>query len=277
MGHAIHAWAALVGALLCAAAASPAHTAEPPPRAGTIIVGIPRAHFVVLGADRLWTSALARPTDPAWERRGQQVKIARHDSLPLAIAAAGLATLGPRQDTVDYIRELITPLDRSSLRFDTIVGRLQPVLQAKLRAVRDPARRALAANPADAEAKVRLKVARLTLFIAYVSGGRATLGWVQIADSWKARRQSPPRGAVAWPDALDRFYTRGPFAGAPALYGYSIQEPERLAEHVRRVIEKGIQEDTRINQDRDRHVGGPVDVVLIDATGARCMRPCSPP
>ena len=245
-------------------------------RTGTIIIGVPRAEFVVLGADRLWTNALPRPGDAPWERRGQQVKIARHASLPLAIAAAGLGTLGPQQDTVAYIRELITPLDRSSLRFETIVERLRPTLHEKLRAVRDPARRALAANPADATARTRLRAAQLTLLIAYVTGGRATLGWVQMADDWKAKRESQPRGAVAWPGALDRFYTKGPFAGAAALYGYSIQEPTKVAQHVRRVIEAGIQEDARLNQDRDRHVGGPVDVVLVDATGARCVPACSP-
>jgi hypothetical protein len=205
------------------------------------------------------------------------VKIARHDSLPLAVAAAGLGTLGPRQDTVEYIRELITPLDGASLSFDAIVGRLRPPLQESLRAVRDPARRALAADPADAEAQTRLKVARVTLLIAYVTAGQATLGWMEIHDTWRAERAAPPRGAVAWPDALDPFYKTGPFASAAAIFGYSIREPARLAEHVRRVIEMGIQEDARINLDRDRHVGGPVDVVLIDAKGARCVPPCSPP
>jgi hypothetical protein len=276
MGHMFPALTVLVGALLCLAGTSSGRP-EPPLRAGTIVIGIPRENFVVLGADRLWTSALPKPGDPSWERRGQQVKIARHDSLPLAVAAAGLATLGPRQDTVEYVRELITPLDGASLSFDAIVGRLQPPLQESLRAVRDPARRALAANPADTEAQVRLKVARLTLLVAYVTAGQATFGWIEIHDTWKAKRASPPRGAVAWPDALDAFYTRGPYASAEAMFGYSIQEPARLAAHVRRVIEGGIQEDARLNLDRDRHVGGPVDVVLVDSEGARCVPPCSPP
>jgi hypothetical protein len=52
-----------------------------------------------------------------------------------------------------------------------------------VQAVRDPAKRALATNPADAEAKIRLKVARLTLVVAYVVAGRATLGWAQLEDS----------------------------------------------------------------------------------------------
>ena len=82
---------------------------------------------------------------------------------------------------------------------------------------------------------------------------------------------------MAWPDALDSFYNGGPLAGAAAMFAYSIQEPARLAQHVRRVIEEGIQEDARINLDRDRHVGGPVDVVMVDAKGARCVPSCSPP
>jgi hypothetical protein len=82
---------------------------------------------------------------------------------------------------------------------------------------------------------------------------------------------------VVWPDSLDHFYIRGPFAGATALFGYSIEEPARLAEHVRRVIEAGIREDARLYQDGDRHVGGPVDIVLIDTKGARCVPSCSSP
>ena len=81
---------------------------------------------------------------------------------------------------------------------------------------------------------------------------------------------------AAWPDALDPFYRRGPLAGATALFGASLQEPAKLAEHVRGVIEAGIREDARLNQDRDRHVGGPVDVVLIDARGAAACRRAPP-
>ena len=266
-----------VAAMVCCLAGAALGSAEPPLRTGTIILGVPRAQFVVLGADRLWTNALAKPGDPPWDRRGQQVKIARHGSLPLAIAAAGLGTLGPQQDTMAYIGELITPLDRSSLGFDAIIERLRPPLHEALRAVREPARRALATNPSDAEARARLKAARLTLIVAYVAGDGATLGWLQIEDDWTAKREAPPRGAVAWPSALDRFYLEGPFAGAAALFGYSIQEPGRLAEHVRRVIDAGIREDARVNLEGDRHVGGPVDVVLVDAKGARCVPPCSSP
>lgn len=266
----------IAGVLLCLVALAIGPTPATPLRTGTIVIGVPRAQFVVLGADRLWTNALPRSGDAPWERRGQQVKIARHPSLPLAVAAAGLGTLGPEKDTVAYVRELITPVDRASLRFETIVERLRPSLHEKLRAVRDPAKQALAANPADAEAQIRLKAARLTLLIAYVADGRATLGWVQIADDWSAKRESPPHGAVAWPAVLDPFYTKGPFAGGSALFGYAIQEPTKLAAHVRRVIEAGIREDARVNQDGDRHVGGPVDVVLIDAAGTRCVPSCSP-
>jgi hypothetical protein len=246
-------------------------------RTGTIIMGVPRADFVVLGADRFWSNALPRLYDTLTERQGRQVKIALHESLPLAVAAAGIATLGPEQDTVEHIRRLIAPLDRSRLNFDTLVELLRTDLHERLQAVRGPAKRALASNPADAEAKIRLKVARLTLIVAYVAGTNATLGWIEIEDRWTAKREAPPRGAVAWPDALDDFYTRGPFAGATALFGHSIQEPAKLAEHVRHVIEAGIREDARLYQNRDRHVGGPVDVVLIDAKGARCIPSCSRP
>jgi hypothetical protein len=267
---------ALAAALLCLVGAAFAG-AEPPLRTGTIIIGVPRSHFVVLGADRLWTNALTKPGDPPWDRQGRHIKIARHPSLPLAVAVAGLGTLGPQQDTVAYVGELIASLDRSALRFDAIVERLRPPLHEALRGVREPARRALATNPSDAEAGTRLKVARLTLIVAYADADQATLGWLQIEDDWKANREAAPRGAVAWPNALDGFYRTGPFAGAPALFGYSIQEPGRLAEHVRRVIEAGIREDARVNLESDRHVGGPVDVVLVDGKGARCVPSCSPP
>ena len=125
--------------------------------------------------------------------------------------------------------------------------------------------------------RIRLKVARLTLLVAYVASGHATLGSLEIDDRWTAKLAAPPRGAVAWPDALDTFYGQGPFAGATAMFAPSIQEPMKLGEHVRRVIEAGIREDARLYRNGARHVGGPVDVVLIDAKGARCVPPCSPP
>ena len=124
---------------------------------------------------------------------------------------------------------------------------------------------------------MRLKVARLTLVVAYVEAGRATLGWAQLDDEWNAKRESAPHGAVAWPDSLDRFYTKGPFAGGANLFGYSVQEPAKLVEHVRRVIQAGIHEKAWLNHGRNRQVGGPVDVVLIDAKGARCVPSCPPP
>jgi hypothetical protein len=250
---------------------------ELPLRTGTIIMGVPRAGFVVLGADRLWSNALPKIDDPPSERQGRQVKIAVHDSLPLAIAAAGIATLGSEQDTIEHIRTLIAPLDRSRLNFDTIVELLRVDLQEKLEAVRGPAKRALEKNPNDAVARIRLKVAHLTLLIGYVANGRATFGTLELADGWKAKQEAPPRGAVAWPDALDDFYAGSPYAGTAAMFGAAIQEPAKLAAHVRRVIEAGIREDARLYKPSDRHVGGPVDVVLIDATGARCVPSCSPP
>ena len=249
--------------------------AEPPLRTGTIIMGVPRTSFVVLGADRLWSSALPRLDDSPSQRQGRQAKIAMHDSLPLAIAAAGIATLGPEQNTVEHIGHLIAPLEASRLDFDTIVELLRTDLHEQLRAVREPARRALAKNPTDAEAKIRLKVARLTLLVAYLASGHATLGSLVIDDRWTAKQVEPPRGAVAWPDALDAFYTHGPFADATAMFGVSIQEPAKLAAHVRRVIEAGIREDARLYESGNRHVGGPVDIVVIDATGAHCIPACS--
>jgi hypothetical protein len=269
-------FAVLALGLTCVGAAAPAHAA-PALRTGTIIMGVPRDSFVVLGADRLWSNALPRSDDRPSERQGRQVKIAVHDSLPLAIAVAGIATLGPEQDTVEHIRRLIAPLDRSRLSFDAIVELLRTSLLEKLQAVRGPAKHDLANNPADAAAKIRLNVARLTLLVAYVTAGRATLGSLTLDDRWRAKRETPPHGAVAWPDALEHVYTRGPYSGAAALFGYSIEKPARLAEHVRRVIDAGIREDARLYQPRDRHVGGPVDVVLIDIHGVRCVPSCAPP
>ena len=251
--------------------------AEPPLRAGTIIMGVPRDRFVVLGADRLWSNALPKVDDAPGERRGRQVKIALHPTLPLAIAAAGIASLGPEQDTVEHIRRLIAPLDASRLDFDAIVELLRPDLQEQLRAIREPAKRALARNAADTAARIRLKVARLTLLVAYVARGRATLGTLEIDDRWTARLTESPRGAIAWPGALDQFYAASPYARASAMFAADVQEPAKLADHVRRVIEAGIREDERRYQGADRHVGGPVDVVLVDARGARCVPACAAP
>jgi hypothetical protein len=60
------------------------------------------------------------------------------------------------------------------------------------------------------------------------------------------------------------------------MYGAAIQDPAKLAQHVRRVIEAGIREDARLYEPGHRHVDGPVDVVVIDASGARCVPGCPP-
>jgi hypothetical protein len=253
------------------------HRDESPLRTGTIILGVPRDHFVVLGADRLWTNVLPKVDDPVDERQGLRVKIARHETLPLAVAVAGIASLGPEHDTMEHVRGLIAPLTASRLNFDTVAEVLRADLMEELQAIREPAKRALATNPADAVAQVKLKTARLTLLVASVSAGRATLGTLELEDRWTAKLAEPPRGAAAWPDALDAFYFQGPYRGATAMFGTSIQNPLELATHVRRVIEAGVREDSRLYASEDRHVAGPVDVVLIDAKGARCVPPCSPP
>ena len=58
----------VIGLALLGVLSSSFAGAEPELRAGTIIMGVPRAHFVVLGADRFWTSALPRPDDTLAER-----------------------------------------------------------------------------------------------------------------------------------------------------------------------------------------------------------------
>jgi hypothetical protein len=270
-------WRAALGLLILGLIGFEAAPVDPPLRTGTIVMGVPRDRFVVLGADRLWSNALPKVDDPPSERQGRQLKIAVHEKLPLAVAVAGIASLGPEQDTVERIRALIAPLDRSRLHFDGIVEVLRADLQERIEAIRGPARRALEKNPNDAAARIRLRVAQLTLLIGYVADGRAVLGTLELADGWKAKQQAPPRGAVAWPDALDDFYAGSPYARASAMFGAAIQSPAKLAQHVRRVIEAGIREDARLYEPDYRHVDGPVDVVVIDATGARCVPGCQRP
>jgi hypothetical protein len=270
-------WRAALSLLILGLIGLEAAPGDPPLRTGTIVMGVPRDRFVVLGADRLWSNALPKVDDPPSERQGRQAKIAVHETLPLAVAVAGIASLGPEQDTVQRIRTLIAPLDRSRLHFDAIVEVLRADLQDRIEAIRGPARRALEKNPNDAAARIRLRVAQLTLLIGYVADGRAVLGTLELADGWKAKQEAPPRGAVAWPDALDDFYAGSPYARASAMFGAAIQSPAKLAQHVRRVIEAGIREDARLYEPDYRHVDGPVDVVVIDANGARCVPGCQRP
>ena len=57
-------WRVLLGLALLGILAVEAGPGQPPLRTGTIVMGVPRDGFVVLGADRLWSNALPRSDDP---------------------------------------------------------------------------------------------------------------------------------------------------------------------------------------------------------------------
>ena len=235
-------------------------------------MGVPRDHFVVLGADRLWSNALPRAGDPPSERQGRQVKIAVHDSLPLAVAAAGIATLGPEQDTVEHIRQLIatTRCLAPQLRRDRRAPPHGPPGAApgdpgarEARAGQEP-RRCRGKDPAEGGA-------------SHAARGLCRLG------------ASNPRHARAR-RSMDRK------AGRAASRGGGVaRRPRRLlrSRAVRgrhrdvQAFDPGADEARRARPPRDRGghsrgraalperriatSAGPVDVVLIDARGARCV------
>ena len=74
---------------------------------------------------------------------------------------------------------------------------------------------------------------------------------------------------MAFPHSLATFYTTGRYGDAARRFANDISDKDRLARHVWAVIYRGIQEEARLNGGTNLQAGGGIDVIIVDANGAR--------
>jgi hypothetical protein len=245
---------------------APAHTAAPLPRVGTITMGVWRPTFVVLGADRL---AYQRDSAGGIANRKTHSKFAVHPTLPLGVVHSGLGSVppGPR-DTNEAVREALERIQSQQLTRADLVTAFVGALEGPVRQARADIRKILAGSTPSVPKEI-LDESHLTLLVGFVANGSAVLLTIEIRDS-STDTQANHFGA---PQTLAPFYSSGKYQADADLFGAGITGADALAGHVRTVIVDGIREDARLNKGQNNVVGGGIDIVVVDATGARLRRP----
>jgi hypothetical protein len=222
---------------------------------GTVVFGIRKDGFVVLGVDSLssaYVGGVLTPVEPAR-------KVVLHPSLPLALATAGFARLplnSGGRPLGEYLTEIVNGVtDPSQLTiqalFDRLMLRLCPlVLQARqLPNLSMPA-----------------PLQKLDVFIALVRDGQAELAQVRMAG--EITRQEKP-AVLTPPECLNTFYSSGAYQNDAFLFGEAINNADELAAHVEQVLEQGIDHEAALNGGQNRAVSRPVQVAIVEARGAR--------
>jgi len=219
----------------------------------TILIGTTRRDFAVLAADRLWWGVDAEGRRGEGHRR----KVVVHPTLPLAMGSAGIGVLplgGP--DTASYLEEIVAGIDATSDLTPTglkrrVEKRLLPLVRQVLADPRLPR-----GGPAKNE---------LAVVLATALRGRPRLGRLLMAD--RAEWETAP-ATIDAPASLRRFYTSAPYATGDDLFGARYKDAVDVVAHLRQVVERGIEAERRLHGGQNLEVGGAVDVVLVDASGA---------
>jgi hypothetical protein len=178
-----------------------------------------------------------------------------HPKLPLAMASAGIAFLPQKggKPISEYMTEVGEAITQDLFfNFTTVAKLLEKPLVPLVMAAREGQ---------SAEAKTLL---RLEIVFALVEGGQPVVGTLEIADepTWKAWEEP----YVSSPHSLKAFWAdRCP---KPSDYlGPAPNNALALAAHARKLLEEAIRHEATLPVDRE--IGGPVDVAVVDAGGAR--------
>lgn len=147
---------------------------------GTITIAIWRTDVVVLGADRRWTT-FRTDGDLSRSPRRSNPKIVTHERLPLAVATAGLATLASRE-TAEFVKDAIAKMKfAKDLTRNRVSDEIIAALERPVRKERDGIRAALTGH-SSTKTEAALKLARLSVEIGFVAGGKAHLIVILIDD-----------------------------------------------------------------------------------------------
>lgn len=220
----------------------------------TILLAVKAPVFGIMGADQLGT----HPTLPPMRRR----KLHVHPRLPIAVATAGLATI-------------LTPgYPRREVFFDD-------VLTEELHAY-EPS---LSWGAAEVATRLMNRVQPLAspLIEGHARGGRTSFlkFWVMavvpsgaelaaIVGTTSVGSPSLEAGGlrISAPTEAGSAIRRGNF---DHLFGLGANALDFVAE-VRSSIEAAIAQERIEKDERDRTIGGPIDIALVDRDGARLVR-----
>lgn len=221
---------------------------------GTIIMGIQRPSFVVLGADQLehGHDAFGRPYE-AFNR-----KIVLHPKLPLALATAGYANFSTQRKTIEHLEEVIGRISESvDLTLEHLRSELVDELHANV---------LLRLNDASGRPGFDSNLEKLDVFIALVNRHQASFGLLRLTH--EVQFTSSTGGQIGAPSLIGPFLSQGRYADEGVLFGDNYQDSDSLACHVHRVLSEAIGVAVLL-ESPVRTIGGNVDIVIVDAEGAR--------
>jgi hypothetical protein len=228
---------------------------------GTIAIGIQRQGVVVLAADRRWHRGRAQ--------FGSHDKYAIHSTLPLAVVHGGIGEFpNPRRSSNDLVKTVLSNIaPTTALSGAEFRERFSAVFHSAVLQVRADNRAFHAGKLSPERMNELLKTAMVTIFVGYVLNGSARLAVIAIGDHVDLYDNAA--GALTSPNSLTAFFSTGRYSNEEGLYGPQVQDRHGLVGRARGVVDAGIAEEARLNGGRNIEVGDGIDVIVVEATGAR--------
>ena len=212
----------------------------------TITAGFRREGFVVLAADQL----VCAPSSGRTIWRVFRPKIFMHPTLPLALAMNGLREVGRGMPVSTLLEGLLREFAPDSLSFCEVATMLVRELLPRVRELREN----------DMSRNVEREFLRVALAVGVVGSHGAELGTVDCHETSESETMGQ---VVRAPDRVLRHYDRD-----DAWKGRGRDSLAEDCAHATERVQAGIDEDARLGE-HDRMTGGNVDVVVVDAAGAR--------
>lgn len=218
---------------------------------GTAIYAARRSGFAILAADSFGAGVDSNGSRVAIR---DQLKVFAHPRLPLAVAIAGIGSLG-ESTTVEFLGQRIGHAGRWLLDGDSLLTRISDALVPEVRALANDPRWAVAG------------IEHMQVVVAFIQARSARLATVRISIS----------GDV---EAFHAGESQEPLLICPDLPGEMAVksqppedvEPAKLAEHARNWLQSVIDLDKEVNGADGRSTGRPARVFSVSSDGVRELR-----
>jgi hypothetical protein len=226
---------------------------------GTIVAATTRKDFGIIAADRMWH-------DPDSGVTGTHRKIVLHPYLPVAIATMGRVrvpvpwhpTNRGRIRMNAFIKLIFAEIDRlDSTTIEFIKEKVKNLILPGV--LRDRAE----AETAEAAEKICVLLPIVMHF--EISSHLYAIG---LFDEMKFEIHE---STISNPPCLDDLYLKHDRDTYGYYLGAGFESPSRIADRLKRSIEKGISAEADLNGGTNRLVGGGVDVAIVDERGARFL------